>query len=97
MERQSRVVSEYRSILSELKLLRGESAAAIFRRLETGWLTPGSEILERIENQEVSLQKILRQSRSLLRKWFSDLSDQGKGRFIDLLRLVCVNEEVQEM
>ncbi len=99
MELQHRVVLEYRVILGQLKSLAEDdkAVAPVFQRLETGWLTPGGEILQRIEDGEVSPQKILRQSRFLIRKWFNELSDQQKARWIDHLRLVRVDEEVQKI
>jgi len=79
---------EYRSLVETLVALKrthtalSEPMQSVLESLRAGWLTPGREILFRLELRELSLQSVLRRSRKLQRKWFTDLSVLEKSRWI---------------
>lgn len=98
MESRKRVVKEYREILNSLASLRqSKKLAAVLQQLETGWLTPGSEILQRIEKKKLHPAGVLAQPDSLHRKWFEDLSHLQKGRWVNIFRDYCSDERLQNI
>ncbi len=98
MDCQTRLVREYRAIfngLAKLTIQEQGQVSAILRKLQMGWLTPGSVILQRIEDKQLSLRKVLRRPDSLQRKWFDDLNELEKGRWITIFRGFCGDERMQ--
>lgn len=95
MPSQVRVVQEYRALLDEL--MRQLPEHPLLQKLQMGWLTPGSEILRRLEKEKTFAQTLLQTSQSLHRKWFDDLSDSQKGRWVSILRPLCVHGEMEEI
>ena len=62
-----------------------------------GWLTPGGEILRRIEKHKLPLHRVLGQHDSLQRKWFEDLSDLQKGRWVNIFRDYCGGDRLKNI
>jgi len=94
----NRVLKEYREILARLAPLRkDQKLSTVLQRLEMGWLTPGGEILRRIETRRLPLRRVLEQHDSLHRKWFEELSDLQKGRWINLFRGYCDDDRLQNI
>lgn len=100
MRSQIGLVQEYRAFLDELIRWTqhlNQPDHPLVQKLQMGWLTPGSEILCRLEKEEILAQKLLRTPQSLHRKWFDDLSELQKGRWISILRPFCVNGELENI
>lgn len=91
------IVEEYRVILSELATLKGKQLASVVRKLEMGWLTPGSEILRRLRSKDLSLEEVLRQPDSMQRKWFADLNSLEKSRWVKAFRIFCGYEKLEKI
>ncbi len=98
MDPRKSVVKEYREILSSLAPLRTKRTFSdALQRLEMGWLTPGFEILRRIETRKLKVSHVLEQPDSLHRKWFEDLSDRQKGRWVNIFRRHCEKGRLQDI
>lgn len=87
MTQQRRIRREYRAIVKGLKALSvatkaTESTQKLLRALKTGWLTPGCDILARLESKRLSPMAVLRRPVLLQRKWFQELSTYEKSRWI---------------
>lgn len=98
MERQTQLVRDYQAVFNGLAKLTSQEqgqVSAILRKLQMGWLTPGSVILQRIEKKQLSLRKVLQRPDSLQRKWFDDLGELEKGRWITIFRGCCGDERLQ--
>ena len=92
------MVKEYREILNSLAPLRTKRRFSdVLQRLEMGWLTPGFEILRRIETRKLKVSHVLEQPDSLHRKWFEDLSDRQKGRWVNIFRRYCERGQLQDI
>lgn len=90
---QDQILREYQQVLSQLKSLEsrfnsGESDetydtfSSILRSLELGWLTPGTVVLSLLKEDRVSASFVLKQSRALQKKWFGELDEIEKGRWL---------------
>lgn len=80
---------EYRALLKSLRELPLTSEATLpaqklLKALKMGWLTPGSEILSRLESKRLSPQVVLRRPLILQRKWFHELLAGEKPRWINI-------------
>jgi len=80
---------EYRAIIQSVKELSKASEVTLpvqklLKALKMGWLTPGSEILSRLESKRLSPQAVLRRPAMLQRKWFHELSGSEKPRWINV-------------
>lgn len=78
---------EYRAIIQCVKELgtapeATQPAQKLLKTLKMGWLTPGSEILSRLESKRLSAQAVMRRPAMLQRKWFSELLASEKPRWI---------------
>lgn len=69
----------------------------LWRILRAGWLTPGSEILFRLENRKILPESVLRRSYLLQRKWFSELDCDGKSKWIRLFWDFCKKDELPKV
>lgn len=97
MDSRGGIVEEYRIVLSKLAALKGEKHLAVLRMFELGWLTPGSEILKRLRSKELSLEKVLEQPDSMQRKWFADLNNLEKSRWVKDFRIFCGYEKLEKI
>ena len=87
MNQQTFIRREYRAIVKGLKALSlaAESTAPaekLLRALKMGWLTPGCDVLNRLESKRLSPRAVLRRPPLLQRKWFQELSPGEKARWI---------------
>lgn len=78
---------EYRAIIQSVKELSTASAVTLpaqklLKTLKMGWLTPGSDVLNRLENKKISPQAVLRKPALLQKKWFQELPADKKTRWI---------------
>ena len=79
---------EYRELVKSLTRLQGANQPGqndlrdLLRSLRTGWLTPGSEILFRLEKKRLKPRAVARRPPALQRKWFQELNDLEKSRWI---------------
>lgn len=81
---------EYRAIVQSVKELSTAASEAtlpaqkLLKALKMGWLTPGSEILSRLESKRLSAQAVLRRPAMLQRKWFNELLASEKPQWINV-------------
>lgn len=99
MTQQGQIRREYRAIVKGLKALTVAAKATeptqkLLRALKTGWLTPGCEILARLENKRLSPRAVLRKPALLQRKWFHELSTHEKPRWIDVFLSFTAKTEI---
>ena len=89
MNQQQFIRREYLAVVKSLKELNLTSEATLpvkklMRILKMGWLTPGPEILKRLESKRLSTRAVLQRPALLQKKWFSELSVPEKTRWISL-------------
>ena len=102
MNQQRQIRREYRAIVRGLKALSvgskaNEPAQKLLRALSSGWLTPGCEILARLENKKLSPRAILRKPALLQRKWFHELSVHEKPRWIAVFLSFTAKTELSQI
>jgi len=97
MRSQVKVVQEYRAMLNELAQIIDQPKHPLLQKFWMGWLTPGSEILRRMMREEICPRSLLRTPQSLHLKWFAELCDFNKGRWISLLRPLCKHGDLEKI
>lgn len=100
---QEQIRREYRGILKSLSKLKGASPGfsgpiqGMLRTLRTGWLTPGSEILRRLEKRRLSLSSVAQRPVLLQRKWFMELKASDKPRWVRIFWDSPVKDELPQI
>ena len=103
MNQREQIRREYRGLLKSLSKLTAESPTFprpiqdVLRTLRTGWLTPGSEILRRLDNNRLSLRSVAQRPVLLQRKWFMELLPVEKARWVGLFWDSHVRNELPEI
>ena len=59
-----------------------ESFLSVLHSVQFGWLTPGKRVLKLMETGKVARSTVLKQPHPLQRKWFSELDEIEKGKWL---------------
>ncbi|MBX3110307.1 MAG: hypothetical protein KF743_14090 [Fimbriimonadaceae bacterium] len=89
MNQQKFIRREYLAIvkgLTEIHLTSEDTLPVknLLRILKMGWLTPGPEILKRLESKRLTPRAVLQRPELLQKKWFHELSAHEKPRWINV-------------
>ena len=90
---QEHILRAHRRLLIHLKRLEkvicaegsgrnGHSFRAVLHSVQFGWLTPGKRVLRLMDTGKVARAEVLKQPDLLQRKWFSELDEIEKGRWL---------------
>lgn len=90
---QEQILREHRLLLRRLRELKQLMVAQtsdksydtflqILRTVRLGWLTPGKKVFRLMLSGRVAPSTILKKPASLQRKWFSELDEIEKGRWL---------------
>ncbi|MBX3172218.1 MAG: hypothetical protein KF760_32740 [Candidatus Eremiobacteraeota bacterium] len=100
MKRGNSAWDDYRSVVKRLASLKQHQEPAVrevLRILRLGWLTPGSEILFRLENALLRPGAVLRRPIPLQQKWFSELNYFEKSRWITIFWKLETKDELPQI
>lgn len=102
MNQQQLIQREYRAIIQSVRELSLASEATqqgqkLLQVLKMGWLTPGSEILKRLESKKLAPRAVLRRPALLQQKWFHELSSPEKSRWLQVFWNLSAKTELSQL